>query len=80
VFFEIIGELSVVETIATGSGIRELDRLRKLYGRGRWRKRKGIARVRLSDGEIVLAELHWYEATGIGKREFKIKRYLEDSV
>jgi hypothetical protein len=80
VFFEIIGELSVVETIATGSGIRELDRLRKLYGRGRWRKRKGIARVRLSDGEIVLAELHWYEAMGIGKREFKIKRYLEDSV
>ena len=79
-FFEIIGELSVVETIATGSGIRELDRLRKRYGRGRWRKRKGIARVRLSDGEIMLAELHWYEATGIGKREFKIKRYLEDSV
>ena len=77
-FFEIVGELSVVETIATGSGIRELDRLRKRYGRGRWRKRKGIARVRLSDGEIMLAELHWYEATGIGKREFKIKRYLED--
>jgi len=78
VFFEIVGELSVVETIATGSGIRELDRLQKRYGRGRWRKRKGIARVRLSDGEIMLAELHWHEATGIGKREFKIKRYLED--
>ncbi len=75
-YFEIIGELSAVETIATGSGIRELARLRKYYGRGRWRKRKGIAHVRLSDGEIVLAEVHWYEATGIGKREFKIKRLL----
>ena len=74
--FEIIGELNAVETIATGSGIRELARLRKLYGRGRWRKRKGIARVRLSGGDIVLAELHWYEATSTGKREFKIKRFL----
>jgi hypothetical protein len=76
VHFEIIGEISAVETIATGSGIRELARLRKYYGRARWRKRKGIARVRLSDGETVLAEVHWYEATGIGKREFKIKRFL----
>jgi hypothetical protein len=76
VYFEIIGELSAVETIATGSGIRELPRLRKLYGRGRWRKRKGIAQVRLASGEIVRAELHWYEVTGIGKREFKIKRFL----
>ena len=74
--FEIIGDLSAVETITTGSGIRELARLRRHYGRGRWRKRKGIARVRLADGEIVRAELHWYEATGIGKREFKIKRLL----
>ncbi len=71
-----IGELSAVETIATGSGIRELARLRKFYGKGRWRKRKGIARVRLSDGEIVVAEVHWYEASGIGKREFKIKRIM----
>jgi len=76
VYFEIIGELSAVETIATGSGIRELARLRKYYGRGRWRKRKGIAQVRLASGEIVRAELHWYEATGIGKREFKVKRFL----
>ena len=75
-YFEIIGELSALETIAAGSGIRELARLRKHHGRGRWRKRKGIARVRLPTGEIVLAELHWYEATGIGKREFKIKRFL----
>jgi hypothetical protein len=68
VYFEIIGDLTAVETIATGSGIRELARLRKFYGRGRWRKRKGIARVRLMDGDIV--------ATGIGRREIKIKRYL----
>jgi hypothetical protein len=76
VYFEIIGETSSVETIATGSGIRELARLRKFYGRGRWRKRKGIAHNRLLHGEIALAEVHWYEATGIGKREFKIKRFL----
>ncbi len=75
-YFEIVGEIAAVETIATGSGIRELVRLRKRYGRGRWRKRKGVARVRLEGGEIVLAEVHWYEATGIGKREFKIKRIL----
>ncbi|MEP7060954.1 MAG: hypothetical protein ABI881_01055 [Betaproteobacteria bacterium] len=75
-YFQIIGEFTAVETIATGSGIRELARLRKFYGRGRWRKRKGVAWVRLMDGDIVLAEVHWYEATGIGKREFKIKRFL----
>jgi hypothetical protein len=74
--FEIIGDLTGVETIATGSGIRELARLRKLHGRGRWRKRKGFAGVKLRGGEIVRAELHWYEATGIGRREFKIKRLL----
>jgi hypothetical protein len=74
--FEILGEISAVETIATGTSIREIARLRKRYGRGRWRKRKGIAEIRLAGGEIVAAELHWYEATGIGKREFKIKRLL----
>ncbi len=74
--FEILGDLANIETIATGSGIREIARLRKRYGRGRWRKRKGIADVRLRSGEIVRAEVHWYEATGIGKREFKIKRLL----
>jgi hypothetical protein len=74
--FEIVGELSAVETIATGSGIRELARLRKRYGRGRWRKRKGQVAVRLHGGEIVRAEVHWYEATSIGRREFKIKRFL----
>ncbi len=74
--FGIIGELTGVETIATGSGIRELARLRKLHGRGRWRQRKGFAEVGLRGGEIARAEIHWYEATGIGKREFKIKRLL----
>ncbi len=75
--FTIIGPLTDVETIATGRGIRELKRLQKRHGRGRWRKRKGIARVRLADDTIRLAELHWDEATGIGRKEFKIKRYLD---
>ena len=75
--FEIISDISHVETFAAGSSIRELPRLRKLYGRGRWRKRKGLARVRLEDGSILLAEVHWYEATGIGRFEFKIKRYID---
>jgi len=74
--FEILGDISDIETFATGSGIREIARLRRIYGRGRWRKRKGIARVRLSDGSLRTAELHWYEATGIGRKEFKIKQLL----
>ena len=74
--FRILGEIADAETIATGSGIREIARLRKRYGRGRWRKRKGIAEIELPSGEIVAAELHWYEATGIGRRELKIKRLL----
>jgi hypothetical protein len=74
--FEIVTDIVAVETIATGTGIRELARLRKRYGRGRWRKRKGIADVLLNGGETVRAEVHWYEASGIGKREFKIKRLL----
>jgi hypothetical protein len=76
--FEIVSEILHVETIATGSGIREIARLRKFYGRGRWRKRKGIADVRLQGRVIIRAELHWYEATGIGKLEFKIKRIVGD--
>jgi hypothetical protein len=72
--FQILGAIAEIETIATSSGIRELPRLRKRYGRGRWRKRKGVAQVRLSDGELFRAEIHWYEATGIGRKEFKIKR------
>ena len=75
--FEIVGEIAHVETFAAGSSIREIGRLRKFYGPGRWRKRKGIARVRLADGASRLAEVHWYEAHGIERKEFKIKRYLD---
>jgi len=75
--FEIIGIIENQETFATGKGIRELSRLQKVYGKGKWRKRKGVAQVKLANGSILLAELHWYEATGIGKKEFKIKRYLD---
>jgi hypothetical protein len=74
--FELVGNLTDVEIIATGRGIRELPRLRRLYGNGRWRKMKGVARIRLRDGRLRLAELHWYEAHGIGKKEFKRKRYV----
>jgi uncharacterized protein YfaT (DUF1175 family) len=75
--FEIIGEISSVETIATGASIREIARLRRVYGPGRWRKRKGIALVRFADGAVRQTEVHWYEATGIGRKEYKIKRLLE---
>lgn len=75
--FTIIGEIRNVETIARGRGIRELSRLHEAYGRGRWRKRKGFATIQLRNGTIREAEIHWYEATGIGRREFKVKRYLD---
>lgn len=74
--FEIVGQLRSMETIASGRAIRELPRLRKFYGRGRWRKMKGIATIRLPNGSVREAELHWYEAHGIGRKEFKIKRLL----
>ncbi|MCD6554990.1 MAG: hypothetical protein J7M16_13385 [Anaerolineae bacterium] len=74
--FEVIGEITNVETIAVGGSIREIARLRKVYGAGRWRKLKGIAMVRLFDGTICEAEVHWYEAHGVGKKEIKIKRIL----
>jgi len=74
--FEIVGPPGEVETIAVGRAIRELPRLRKFYGRGRWRKMKGVATIRLANGSIREAELHWYEAHGIGRKEFKIKRLL----
>jgi hypothetical protein len=76
-YFDILDEITDVETIAVGSSIREIERLRKVYGLGRWRKIKGVATVRLEDGFITKAELHWYECHGIGKKEFKIKKYLE---
>lgn len=75
--FEIVSEIRHIEIIAAGSGIRDLARLRRLHGEGRWRKLKGIASVRLPTGRVRLAEIHWYEAHGIGKRDFKIKRYLD---
>lgn len=75
--FEIVGKITEMQTIAIGSSIRELPELRARFGRGRWRKRKGVADVRLADGTIRLAEVHWYEAHGIGKVRLKIKRYLD---
>jgi hypothetical protein len=75
--FEIVGDVTDVETIAIGKAIRELTRLRRLYGKGRWRKMKGVARIRLKGGRLRLAELHWYEAHGIGKKEFKRKRFID---
>lgn len=68
--FEIIGKIGDIESIAAGRGIRDLTRLRKKYGKGRWRKLKGVAKVRLRDNTIHTAEIHWYEAHGIGKKEF----------
>ena len=76
-YFEILGDITHAETFAIGTSIRELARLRKRYGRGRWRRRKGIARVRLEDGAIRRAEVHWYEAHGIGRRDFKIKQFID---
>jgi len=76
--FEVVGRLRNVATIAQGREIRELRRLQRVYGKGRWRKRKGVARVRLLDGTIHEAELHWYEAHGVGRREMKIKFPLLD--
>ena len=75
--FAIISDITEVETMAINRGIREVGRLRKQYGRGRWRKRKGIATLLLGDGTTCTAELHWYEATGIGPKEYKIKRFLD---
>jgi hypothetical protein len=75
--FEVLGDIRLVEVIATGHGIRVLDRLVRQFGEGNWRKIKGIATVRLDSGEVLEAELPWYEAHGIGKRKMKIKRFLQ---
>lgn len=75
--FEILGEIADVEVIAIGRSIRDLARLQETYGNARWRKLKGTAVVRLPDGTVCWAELHWYEAHGIGKRETKIKTFLD---
>lgn len=75
--FEIIETILEIEVIAVGSKIREISDLRERFGRGRWRKLKGIAQVKLQNGRIRLAELHWYEAHGIGRRKIKIKTFLD---
>ncbi|MEW5798777.1 MAG: hypothetical protein AB1728_07190 [Bacteroidota bacterium] len=75
-FFEIIGEIHSIETIAAGTSIKIIKQLNQQYGKARWRKLKGIARVRLMNGNIRTVELHWYEGHGIGKRKIKIKRFL----
>ena len=75
--FKIIGPLRNIEVIAAGRGVRSAVRLRKLYGSGRWRKMKGEATIEEADGTIRKAELHWYEAHGIGRRGWKVKRYLD---
>jgi hypothetical protein len=76
--FDVVGKITEVETIAAGKGINDLARLKKVYGSGRWRKLKGVATVRLPDGAERKAEVHWYEAHGVGKKEMKIKRFLSD--
>lgn len=75
--FVIVGHISEIETIASGRGVKIRQRLMRIHGRGKWRKRKGIATVRLPGGAARRVELHWYEAHGIGRRDFKIKKYLD---
>ena len=77
--FDVVGQITGIEVVASGSAIRVLRALRKAYGRGRWRKLKGVATILLPNGALRKVELHWYEAHGIGRRDLKIKRYLEDS-
>jgi len=74
---EIVGDITDIETIATGRGIRRLKHLRKRYGGRHWRKLKGIAMVRVVTGSARRAEVHWYEAHGVGRRGLKIKRFLD---
>lgn len=76
--FEIVGEITDIEVIAVGSAIHDILRLREQFGDGRWRKLKGIAVVRLENGTLQTAEIHWYEAHGIGKRKMKIKRVIPE--
>ena len=76
-YFEITGEIENIESIAIGTSIRDIARLRRRYGTGRWRKLKGTATVRLRSGAVHRAEIHWYEAHGVGKVKFKIKRFLD---
>ena len=75
--FDIISQIEAVEVIAVGPSIRDLAYLQKIHGAGRWRKLKGSAQIRLPNGRIRRVELHWYEAHGIGRKDMKIKRYLD---
>ena len=75
--FEIVGDITDIETIASGRGVKIRLLRNKAHGRGRWRTLKGAATVRLANGKVRLVELHWYEAHGLGKRDFKIKKYLD---
>ncbi len=77
--FTVLGGIWDSRQIAKGVAVRQRRRLRKIYGRGTWRKMKGVARIQLKTGLILTAELHWYEAHGIGKKEFKIKRILDEA-
>ncbi|RMF96988.1 MAG: hypothetical protein D6734_02935 [Candidatus Schekmanbacteria bacterium] len=77
-YFEIIERIENIETIAVSKSIRQLKRLERIYGKGRWRKLKGTAKIKLKSGQIYIAEIHWYEAHGIGKKEFKIKKILKE--
>ena len=76
--FELVGSVTNVEVIAAGPGVRLRSNLRRAYGQGRWRKMKGTATVLLPNGALRAVELHWYEAHGIGKRDLKIKRYMDE--
>jgi len=75
--FEVLSKISEIEPIAVAGQIRDIAKLRRKYGKGRWRKLKGIATIRLRNGRVRVAELHWYEAHGIGRKEMKRKRYLD---
>lgn len=76
-YFEVVGEIADVDVIAVGGNIADIMRLRRQFGPGRWRKLKGVARVRLEHSGVRVAERHWYEAHGIGQRKMKIKRFLD---
>lgn len=73
----IVGRVTVIQNIAVGAKIRDARRLRKMYGKGRWRKVKALATVELIDGQIRFAEVHYYEAHGVGRKDLKVKRFLD---
>ena len=75
--FELIGNIEKIEVVAVGGNIRDIERIQNQYGSGRWRKLKGYGKIKLQNGMFRRAEIHWYEAHGIGKKKMKIKRFLE---